>query len=139
MNEKIQRVRKNPGCLVQLVWFLLVGWWLGQLWMVVAWFLMATVVGIPLAIPMLNRIPQIIALRGPEESFRVLETASGNVVVQDQDQYPLILRALYFLFIGIWLSALWLEVAYALCLTIIFMPIGFRMFDKTALILTLQR
>ncbi len=139
MTETMHVKRKNPGFLVQLVWFLLVGWWLGQLWMAVAWFLMATIVGIPIAIPMLNSLPKIIALREPEVGMKVMQAEGGRVVVQDAKQHPFLLRALYFVFIGLWLSAIWLEIAYALCLTIILMPVGFRMFDMTPEVLTLQK
>ena len=66
MNGVVVR-QSRPGCLVQLLWFVLVGWWAGQLWITVAWFFAATVIGIPLAVKMFNKLPDIIALRGAEK------------------------------------------------------------------------
>src|SRR5512137_354448 len=109
--------KKNPGCLVQLAWFALVGWWLGQAWIAVAWFLAATIVGMPLAVIMLNRIPEVIALRG--ESELLVQSGGGRTVVSELPQYNILLRALYFLLIGWWFSALWMELAYALCMSVI--------------------
>ncbi len=43
------QAQRNPGCLIQLLWFALVGWWAGQIWVAIAWALMLTVIGIPLA------------------------------------------------------------------------------------------
>jgi uncharacterized membrane protein YccF (DUF307 family) len=129
--------KKNPGCLVQLVWFALVGWWLGQAWVAVAWFLAATIIGMPLAIMMLNRVPEVIALRG--ESELVLRNVGGRTIVTDVPQYNILLRALYFVLVGWWLSALWIEFAFALCATIIFLPIGFWMFDLVPAIVSLCR
>jgi uncharacterized membrane protein YccF (DUF307 family) len=129
--------KKNPGCLVQLVWFALVGWWLGQAWVAVAWFLAATVVGLPLAVVMLNRVPEVIALRG--ETELVVRNVGGRPVVAEAPQYNFLLRALYFLLVGWWASALWIETAYALCCTIIGLPLGFWMFDRTPAIVSLKR
>ena len=70
--------KNNPGCLVQILWFALVGWWLGEIWMAVAWFLMVTVVGAPLAVTMLNVLPHVIALRGDRTAVEVLETRTGD-------------------------------------------------------------
>jgi uncharacterized membrane protein YccF (DUF307 family) len=131
-------VKQNrPGCLIQLLWFVLVGWWAGQLWMVVAWFLAATVIGIPLAVVMFNKLPDIIALRGTG-AYAV--TYDGQRTrVSDLPQYPLILRALWYVLVGWWLTAAWVEVGYVLCLTIIGLPLGFWMFDKVPAVLSLRR
>ena len=58
MRKEIVIIQKNPGCLVQILWFALVGWWLGEAWMAVAWFLTLTVIGAPLAVAMLTRCPR---------------------------------------------------------------------------------
>lgn len=129
--------KKNPGCLVQLVWFALVGWWLGQAWVAVAWFLAATVIGLPLAVMMLNRVPEVIALRG--ETELLVRNIGGRAVVTEAPQVNLLLRALYFLLVGWWASALWIETAYALCCTIIGLPLGFWMFDRVPAIVSLKR
>ncbi len=130
-------VRRNPGCLVQLAWFALIGWWLGQAWIAVAWFLAATIIGMPIAIIMLNRVPEVMALRG--EANLMISTPGGRTVVSEVPQYNILLRALYFLLIGWWLSAAWIEFAYALCLTIIGLPLGFWMFDRVPMIVSLRR
>ena len=129
--------KKNPGCLIQLVWFALVGWWLGQAWVAVAWFLAATIIGMPLAVMMLNRVPEVMALRG--ETELLVKSWNGHTVVTDVPQYNILLRALYFVLIGWWASALWLELAYALCMTVIGLPLGFWMFDWTPTIVSLRR
>ena len=130
--------KKNPGCLVQLAWFALVGWWLGQAWVAVAWALAASIIGMPLAIMMLNRVPEVMALRG-EKELVAHNLGGGRAYVTDVPQYNILLRALYFILIGWWASALWLETAYAFCLSIIGLPIGFWMFDRTPLIVSLRR
>ena len=131
-------VRQNrPGCLVQLLWFVLVGWWAGQLWIALAWVFAATVIGIPLAVKMFNKLPDIIALRGAE-NFTV--SYYGNrTVVQEMPQYNILLRTLWYLLVGWWLTGVWVEVAYVLCLTFILMPVGFWMFDRVPTIVSLRR
>ena len=131
-------VRQNrPGCLVQLLWFVLVGWWAGQLWIALAWFFAATVIGIPLAVKMFNKLPDIIALRGAE-NFTV--SYYGNrMVVSEVPQYNLLLRILWYALVGWWLTGIWVEVAYVLCLTFVLMPVGFWMFDRVPTIVSLRR
>ena len=67
----IVETKQNPGCLLQLLWFAFIGIWLSQIWMVAAWFLMVTIIGIPLGIAMLNNIPKVIALREPAQQVAV--------------------------------------------------------------------
>lgn len=124
----------RPGCLLQLLWFGFIGWWLGAAWVVVAWLLMVTVIGAPFGAAMLNSVPQVMALRGR----RLVEVdAAGRV--RSAAELPWIIRALYFLLVGWWLSAAWLTVAYALCMSIIGLPFGFVMFDLTPAIVSLKR
>ena len=124
----------RPGCLLQLLWFVFVGWWLGLLWVTLAWLMCVSIIALPLSITMLNRVPQIIALRGR----RLVQVIPG-AGVRDVPQINPIIRVIYFLLIGIWLSALWMVVAYALCLTIIGLPFGFLMFDAVPVIVSLKR
>ena len=140
-NSLVVENKKNPGCLVQLLWFAFVGWWLGQAWMVVAWILMVTIIGIPFGVMMLNMLPKIIALREPDQEMRVLRRADGTVITAPVNvpQVNIILRAFYFLLIGWWLSALWMEAAYAISLSIIGLPVGFWMFDRVPAIVSLKR
>ena len=141
--NKVKQVivtKENPGCLVQLLWFALIGWWVGEIWIAVAWFLMVTVIGAPLAITMLNMVPQVIALRGNRTAIEVSQI--GSLVVNKETNVPqrnILFRGLYFVLIGWWVSALWMEAAYALCLSIIGLPIGFWMFDQVPGLLTLRR
>jgi uncharacterized membrane protein YccF (DUF307 family) len=124
----------RPGCLIQLLWFAFVGWWFGLLWVSVAWFLNVTVIGMPIGAAMLNNVPMVIALRG-----RRLVNVSSAGQVTGVTEIPFIIRAIYFVLIGWWLSATWMAVAYALCMTIILLPVGFWMFDLTPMIVSLKR
>jgi uncharacterized membrane protein YccF (DUF307 family) len=133
--------QQSPGCLVQLLWFAFIGWWAGQLWITVAWLLMVTIIGIPLGVMMMNKVPWVIALRG-ESGTVTVTTAGGVTTVRSGGSIPqhnLLLRALYFVLVGWWLSAIWMELAYLICLTIIGLPIGFWMFDKVPALVSLRR
>jgi uncharacterized membrane protein YccF (DUF307 family) len=140
-NTVLVDTRRNPGCLLQILWFAFIGIWLGQLWIAVAWILMVTIIGIPIGITMLNNIPKVIALREPARPVLVRGFGSGRMEQRpfEPEQLPFLLRAVYFLLIGWWFSALWMELAYALCLSIIGLPLGFWMFDRTPAILTLRQ
>jgi uncharacterized membrane protein YccF (DUF307 family) len=132
---------RNPGCLLQILWFAFIGIWLGQIWIAVAWFLMVTIIGIPLGVAMLNMIPKVIALREPARQVMVSTGRDGGLQrrAMEPPQVNILLRAIYFVLIGWWFSALWMELAYALCLTIIGLPIGFWMFDRVPAVVSLRR
>jgi uncharacterized membrane protein YccF (DUF307 family) len=137
----VVETQKNPGCLLQILWFAFIGIWLGQAWMIVAWFFMVTIIGIPIGVAMINMLPKVIALREPTRRVMISTNGNGQVVRRDVEvaQVNIVLRAIYFILIGWWLSALWMEAAYAICLTIIGLPIGFWMFDRVPAILSLKR
>lgn len=132
----------GPGCLVRGFYFLFVGLWLGALWTGIAWFLLVTIIGLPLGLMMLNRIPQVMTLKPIRTQTQV--TTAGGVVMVSQGQLaqqPFWLRALYFVLVGWWLSGLWLGFAWGLIGATfgLGLPLAFWMFDRTPAIVTLAR
>lgn len=140
MTTTILDRQDNPGCLLQILWFALIGWWLGQIWTAVAWFFMVTIIGIPVGIAMLDRLPKIVALRGPVQRIAFTRRPEGSLVRHEiqVNEVNFLLRAVYFIVIGWWLTALWMEAAYAICATVIGLPLGFWMFDRIPTVLTLK-
>jgi uncharacterized membrane protein YccF (DUF307 family) len=132
---------KNPGCLIQIIWFFLVGVWLGEIWTVVAWILIVSVIGLPFGVMMLNKLPKVIALREPERKVRIMHRLDGTLLKREVpvEQVNILLRGLYFILVGWWLTALWMQAAYALCASVIGLPLGFWMFDRVPAMLSLHR
>jgi uncharacterized membrane protein YccF (DUF307 family) len=133
---------RGPGCLVQLLWYLFIGWWVTQIWVAVAWVLLVSILGIPLGIWMLHRVPLVLALRDPREvRYRMIPLGKSDWMYQEvgAPQYPFLLRAVYFVFVGWWLSALWMTLASLVCATIIGLPVGIWMFDLVPMLVSLQR
>ncbi len=126
------RVARKTGRLTQLLWFLFIGWWLGALAVVAAYLCFALVITIPVGVSIVNNIPKLIAQRQPP----ITVSYWGQV---QTPQHNIILRAIWFIVLGLLLTAAWMSIAYALCLTIIGMPIGFWMFDRAPALLTLHR
>ena len=126
---------KPPNLVLRIIWFVLVGWWLAGILSVFAWALNATVIGLPLGLWVINRLPFAATLRPPGSLYRVGE----GVLRPGNEQHPFLLRAIYFLLIGWWLSGLWMAVAYALLLTIVGMPAAFWMYGRVGAVTTLYR
>ena len=86
-------VRNQPGCLVQLLYFVFIGWWLGALAISLAYLLFLTILGIPLGVMIINKIPYLMALRQTDPVISYAGSAAA--------QHNFIIRALWFLLIGI--------------------------------------
>jgi uncharacterized membrane protein YccF (DUF307 family) len=123
--------------ILRAAYFLLFGLWFSGLWAAVAWVLCITIIGLPLGLWMLNRMGQVATL-APARQELIL-TSDGYVVARDVEQAPFLLRALYFLLVGWWLSALWLTLAWALSASIIGLPIAFWMINRVPAVITLAR
>jgi uncharacterized membrane protein YccF (DUF307 family) len=113
---------------IRALWFLFVGLWVGQLWLLLAWLLNITLIGLPLGMWMLNQMPQVMTLRQQRRGLQPLSGSSGA---------PFAVRAVYFILIGWWLSLLWVELAWLASASIIGLPLGFLMFERTSTVATL--
>jgi uncharacterized membrane protein YccF (DUF307 family) len=47
---------------VRAVYFVLIGWWVSFLWMQLAWLISATIIGLPLAFMMFERVGTLMTL-----------------------------------------------------------------------------
>ncbi len=113
---------------IRALWFLFVGLWAGQIWLLVAWLLNLTLIGLPLGMWMLNQLPRIMTL---SQQRRGLHLPSGRSSV------PFVARAIYFVLVGWWLSLLWVELAWLASALIIGLPLGFLMFERAGTVATL--
>jgi uncharacterized membrane protein YccF (DUF307 family) len=117
--------------LVRALWFVFVGWWATPAVVNVAWLLNATVILLPLGIKLINLVPTVLTLREPRS---VMDPDSGG-----SGQRSLLIRAVYFVFIGWWLSWLWANVAAFLAVTIIGLPVALWMFNRLPYVTSLYR
>ena len=130
------RVSDDRSLIVRAVWFLLVGWWATAVWLSVAWLLNVLIVTIPLGIKMINMVPMVLSLKPPTREF-VNEPEIG--AVRSREQRNVLLRALWFVFVGWWASAIWMGVAYLLTLTILGVPIAIWMYGKLPFVVSLYK
>lgn len=138
----LARGSAGPPLLLRLLYFLFVGLWLGALWTVLSWLLVASLIGLPLGLYMLNRLPLVMTLKPPETQTEV-SVQHGLVVIRQAavPQLSLALRVPYFLLVGWWASLLWLLLTWLLILgTLGFgLPIAFWMVNRVPAITTLAR
>ncbi|MBA2598642.1 MAG: YccF domain-containing protein [Chloroflexota bacterium] len=124
-----------PNLLLRVLWFILIGWWLTGILSAVAWAANATIIGLPVGLWIINRLPFVATMRPPESAYRV----SGGVLRPATEQHPILLRAIYFLLVGWWFSGLWMIVAFVLLLSVIGMPGAFWMYGRIGAVTTLYR
>jgi uncharacterized membrane protein YccF (DUF307 family) len=123
--------------LLRIVYFLFLGLWLSGVWSMIAWVFSVTIIGLPIGLWMLNRLPQISTLK-PERQNLVI-TTTGESYTTPVNQQPFFVRAIYFLLVGWWFSAMWLSAAWLLSTTVIGIPFAFWMIDRVPAIITLAR
>ncbi len=126
--------QSSPNIVVRFLYFIFVGWWLGLVVSVFAWAINLTVIGLPLGLYLINRLPTMMTLR-PQNQWRL----EGNVLIQEVEQHPFLLRALYFVVVGWWLSGIWMVVGYLCVFTVIGLPLAFWMYGRVATVTTLRK
>ena len=139
--QTIVGMRQGPGFLARAVWFVLIGWWLTAIVIVVAYALALSILGLPFAFYLFNRIPEFLTLRGRSKTYEVETTADGTryLTSANVQQRPMLFRAAWFILIGWWFGAIWMALAYVLCVLIITMPFGLAMFNRTGAVMTRLR
>ncbi len=135
-------VREEPGMpfVIRVLWFFLIGWHVTLYWIVAAWLLNLTVIGMPLGVWMLNRAPLVLTLRMPR-GVNVAEARDDTIEwrYRSAAQRPFLLRLIYFLLIGWWFSLLWSLLAWLLCVSIIGLPFGVWMLNRLPEVTTLMQ
>ena len=113
---------------IRALWFVFVGLWAGQIWLLMAWLLNLTLIGLPLGMWMLNQLPQVMTLRQQRRGLYLPATRST---------VPFVARAIYFVLVGWWLSLLWVELAWLASALLIGLPLSFLMFERAGTVATL--
>jgi uncharacterized membrane protein YccF (DUF307 family) len=132
---------RGPNLLVRFIWWLFIGWWASGIAVSIAWVALITIIGIPLGIWIINRLPSILTLRPRTREWSLGQDELGNVVATDRGRpqvgWPI--RGLWFLFVGWWASGLWMSLAWLIQLTVIGVPVALLMFNRTPFIASLYR
>ncbi|GAB4117589.1 MAG: hypothetical protein Fur005_36380 [Roseiflexaceae bacterium] len=137
MSTQTINVSRSPNLLIRILYFFFFGLWFSGIWAAIAWVLCVTVIGLPLGLWMLNRLPQVSTLKAQQDTLVV--TSTGEVYRNEAQQTPFLIRAIYFVLIGWWLSAIWISVAWALCASVIGILPGFWMINRVPGVITLAR
>jgi uncharacterized membrane protein YccF (DUF307 family) len=132
---------KSPNIILRFFWFILIGWWVGYIVISVAFVLEAIIIGIPLALLLFDRIPAIMTLKARHHKLEVYEDTKSRL--EDRElrprQHNIVLRILYFIFIGSWFTAIWVGVAAVVAVSIIGVPVAFWMVDRVPYVSSLAK
>jgi len=132
--------KDGPGLLIRALWWLFAGWWLSGFVIGIAWAALVTIIGIPLGIWLINRLPTVLTLRPRTQTWTLGEDATGRtVVVTGREQVAWPIRGVWFVLVGWWASAIWMAVAWLIQLTIIGIPVALLMFNRTPFVASLYR
>ena len=138
--SRYEPVEQGPPFAVRLLWFLVVGWWLGFAILLAAWFANVTIVLLPAGLWLINQLPQVFTLRAPRGALAYVQTEGAVIEARERVvQYNFWLRAAYFLLIGWWFSLIWMLAAYVVAWTFVGLPLAFMMFSESAAVTTLRK
>lgn len=124
-----------PNILLRAAWFLLVGWWLTPVVLFVAWLLHVPIITIPLGIKLVNQVPRVLTLKPPSEVAGLRDPDDAD----PSSQYPLLVRAVWFVFVGSWLSLTWVTVASLFAVTVVGLPVAIWLLNRLPFVLSLYR
>lgn len=116
--------------ITRTIWFVFIGWWVTPIVINTAWALNLTVILIPIGIKLINLVPTVLTLANPR-SHKNPEGGHG--------QHSILVRGIYFIVIGWWLSFFWANLAALLAITIIGLPVAIWMLNRLPYVTSLYR
>ncbi len=137
VTTKVKPVQEIPF-LLRVIWFFVLGWEITGVWILVAWALNVTILFLPLGLWMIDRVPQVLTLKARPGAY-VVDLKNGRSQFLPASNAPFLIRAAYFVLFGWWFSLLWAALAWILCATILFLPLGVPMLNALPFVTTLQR
>jgi uncharacterized membrane protein YccF (DUF307 family) len=123
----------SPSILIRALWFIFIGWEAAAVWLFVAWMLNASIIFLPFGLKMINWTPKVLTLKD------VQKTIDNDSVDISNARVNILVRAIYFLLVGWWISLVWMAIGYLLCLSIIGLPFGIWMLNRLPEVTTLYR
>ena len=138
VNVNVQQ--HQPGFFVRALYFIFIGWWAGWIWLNIGYFFVLTVIGLPLGLLMLNRLPAVLTLKPASQSVNVNITGTAtNINVGGAQQVNFLIRVLYFVFVGWWAGLVWSYIAYVMFVLIVTIPVGVIMLNILPAVITLRK
>ena len=116
--------RQNVAFPLRAAWFVFAGCWLSCIWVLATWIMLCLFVFPAQADRMITMIPNVLTLRTATDPPR-------SVVPVSRFRSPSPLastRLFYMLFVGWWMSCVWMMLAWALSLTVVGIPLSYRMY-----------
>jgi uncharacterized membrane protein YccF (DUF307 family) len=136
----IARRSEGPSLIIRTIWFLFVGWWLTGLVNIAAYLIALTILGLPIAFMIFNRLPSVLTLR-PRTLHTTHEVADGITYITETTvpQRQFWKRSIYFVLVGWWFGAFWSALAWVLSVLILTLPLGVMMYNRLPAVMTLRR
>lgn len=75
----------------------------------------------------------------PQPMYMPQTNVNVNIGYQRPQQVSMLVRMIYFCFVGWWLGMFWLGLALGFCVSIIGLPIGLMMLNRLGAVMTLSR
>lgn len=129
-------ISRRPSRQTRALWIMIVGPLMSLGVTMVGWFLALSIVGMPTARRLFDRLPTLMTLHGMGEAPPAAPPAPGPPRVA---QLPLPIRAVWFVTLGWLLSLYWAFFAWFLAALVVTLPTAMRMLRRLGTVMTLER
>ena len=80
---------------LRVIWFFVLGWEIAAVWILVAWLFNITIIGLPLGLWMINRVPQVLTLNPGGDYYVNGKTGERHFKSAEQVNFCCVLSTLY--------------------------------------------